>query len=189
MRITKEEYEEYQSLKKWAERENILSSVKSITRLEDDIDRPIKKCVAMLALLQCEPTFSCCGFDYDGQPFHKSHQYDKPYIRMKANKYSIALISSPIERGWWVKKIFNEISLEFSVNSNPDWRNPNCIHFSEEIVGGINYLERLLISGKDNMVDEIVLEDTNQKSKAKISEWQYPPKEAWVIRKPDFVLP
>lgn len=185
IKITEKEYEEYQKLKKWAEREKILTSVKSVKRLEDDIDEPIKKCVAMLALLRCEPTFSCCGFDYDGQPFHKSHQYGEPYIRMKSNLFSISITTQPLKYGWYVVNVVGEVSLCWRASANPHWRNNNCIHFSEEIVGAIAWLEDGLLRNKDNMLDEVILTDTNRKNKTLNRFWQYPPKEDWVIRKTD----
>lgn len=187
MRITKEQYEEYQKLKKWAEREKILTSAKSVKKLEDDIDEPIKKCVAMLALLRCEPTFSCCGFDYDGQPFHKSHQYGEPYVRMKSNLYSLALTSQPLQYGWQAAMVVGEVTLVWKSHGNPHWRNTNCIHYSEEIVGAIGWLEWALSQNKDKMLDEVTLEDTNKKNRGINRFWQYPPKKDWVVRKKDIL--
>jgi hypothetical protein len=187
MRITKEQYEEYQKLKKWAKREKILTSVKSVTKLEDDIDEPIKRSVALLALLRCEPTFSCCGFDYDGQPFHKSHQYGEPYIRMKSNLFSLSLTSCFMKFGWQVISVVGEVTLVWRSNGNPHWRDTNCIHYSEEIVGAIGWLEWFLMQNESKMADEWVLADTNSKQKGMNRYWQYPPKKEWVIRKNDFV--
>ena len=185
MRISKENYEEYQQLKEWYEKEEIKRSARETNRLEDDIDYPIRNCVAMLALLGCEPTFSCCGFDYEGQPIHKSHQYGEPYIRMKNNIYSVSASTNMLKMGWWWNVVASEISLQWHAPSNPHWRSPKCIHFPEEMVGAIIYLESFLFSGKNNFRDVVVLSDTNKKYH---KYWQYPAKkEDWVIKKEDII--
>lgn len=189
--ISNTEYELFQSLKEKADGIYNLSSAKKIKRLEDDIDEPIKRCVAMLALLQCEPKFSCCGFDYDGQPIHKSHQYGNPYITCHKNKFSEHILKLVSENNMWkIKKRGSEIILEEIItdkNGNPYWRSSSCIHFSEECVIAIACLERTLIQLKEYFSDSVSLFDTNVHNKRATKFWQYPPKESWTINKLDYI--
>lgn len=186
MRINKDEYEEYQNLKKWAKREGVLRSAKDITRLEDDIDLPIKNCVGMFALLGCKPMYSCCGFDYDGQPIHKSHQYGRPYFILGSGKRTtqIAFDFSQIKSNWFFRPGQNGTAiLELHAGMNPYWRKEDCIHFAEECSSNIGWLEKTLWLGEPSMADCIELIDTNSIVKKHIKFWQYPPKESWLVYK------
>ncbi|MBT4586155.1 hypothetical protein HN960_05150 [Candidatus Peregrinibacteria bacterium] len=187
MKISKEEYAEYQTLLKKSKYIYSRDSAKSIKSLEDDIDLPIKDCVAMLALIGCEPVFSCCGFDYDGQPLHKSHQLGYPYVRLTDNLYSEALLTSPFKQGWTAKIFGSQISLELNTSMNPHWRKASCIHYSEEAVIGIQYLENLLHNNKHLFNDFVVLKDTNASHASELKFWQYPPKTPWTIYKEDYI--
>ena len=77
--ISDEDYKEYRTLQHNALFQQKLESVRGMKNLRDDIDVPIRKLVAMFALLGCTPLWSCCGFDYDGQPMHKTHEYGNIY--------------------------------------------------------------------------------------------------------------
>lgn len=185
--ISDEEHNEYLELKKWADREKIMNSAKSIACLEDDIDLPIKKCVAMLALLGCGPVYSCCGFDYDKQPLHKAHQYGRPYFVLTANDISIQFIQFLYDKKtqWYIGQGNHPkwMNLEFMAGMNPHWRKEECIHFYEECLVGINRIENLLYQQKHIMKDEIELVDTNYLAKKSAKHWQYPAKEPWHIKK------
>lgn len=187
--ITEKQYEEYRNLKRWAKREKVWTSANSIQYLEDDVDAPIKKCVAMCALLGLEPLFSCCGFDYHGQPYHKSHQYGEPYIMLQENETSKQWLTMGTKEklvgGWTIRKfIKGTILLEHKISGNPHWRKKDCIHFAEEIVIGITLLERALLGLSEHFLPSIVLPDTNQNYKKNgVRYWQYPPKKPWVIKK------
>lgn len=184
MKITNEEYEEYKMLKKWAKREKVFKSAKDVKNLEDDIDTPIKNCVAMMALLGCKPMYSCCGFDYNGQLFHKSHQYGQPYIKMEACPRAIRFLEEfPRNRYWFADGGKYHIDLKVHANMSPYWRKEECIHFAEECVIAIGWLEQVLLSVNGVMADTISLEDSNQKALKENKYWQYPPKEPWVIKK------
>ena len=187
-KISDEQLEEYEQLKKWARRERVFQSAKEITRLEDDIDAPIKNCVGMFALLGCFPVYSCCGFDYSGQPFHKSHQYGRPYFILKASQRvdDVLLILSKQKTFWYATPNGKFVNLEAMAGMNPYWRMEECIHFAEECVILIGWMENFLRRCSRSMMDEIVLEDTNYKAKQDLRFWQYPPKEPWIVRKSDF---
>jgi hypothetical protein len=192
--ITKEQENEYKLLKNWAKREGVYESAREISNLEDDIDKPIKKCVAMVALLGLKPIYSCCGFDYSGQPFHKSHQYGEPYIMLsvESEKYRSTLFNDLQQ--WVFKKSpankdisFLTITINDS-NGNPYWRNKNCIHFPEECVFAISYLEKYIFQYNSLFLDEIVVNDTNNNAKKSYKYWQYPPKKSWVVSKSELEL-
>jgi hypothetical protein len=185
--ISDQEYEEYLSLKNWISKQEILDSAKSITRLEDDIDAPVKKCVAMLALLGCEPVYSCCGFDYDGQPLHKSHQYGRPYFILTMSEKTVAFLDFLVrKKSTWYAVGGNHpkwTNVELMVGMNPHWRKEECIHFYEESLVGILQMEKILIGLHSYMAESVELVDTNYKAKTQAKHWQYPPKEPWHIKK------
>ncbi len=183
--ITDEQMFEYEKLKKWAIKERVFKSANEITKLEDDIDNPIKNCVGMFALLGIQPLYSCCGFDYDGQPFHKSHQYGRPYVILADGQRTdefLRILST--QKTIWYAERGSEgcVNLQVMVGMNPYWRKEECIHFAEECVIACALLERLLWRFRGSMVNEIVLEDTNARTKKDLEHWRYPPKEPWVIR-------
>lgn len=187
MRITKDEYEEYKMLKSWAERQRVYQSAKDIKLLEEDIDAPIRKSVAMIALLRCTPTFSCCGFDYEGQPIHKSHQYREPYIKMKDDMMSTILnlnLGLLLSRyGWRFRTYGPEVILEFVSYMNPHWSDPKSIHTSEECVIGVANLEMVLAKQHKDFMDAAIIYDTNEKHRGILQFWRYPPKRLWEVRK------
>src|SRR3990167_575278 len=145
--------EELTFLRSIYKRERILKSVKSITRLEDDIDEPLKTCVMALALLGCEPVWSCCGFDYAGQPIHKSHEHGRCGIRLRDNE------------------------------SGNAWPDRDGIHYSEPGVISIAVLESWLWGWEEHFSTKAVLKDSNSEYQHRFYHWQYPPKADWVIRK------
>jgi len=189
MEITKEQYDEYEKLKRWAKRQEVYQSAKSVLDLFDDIDIPIRASVGMLALLGCEPQYSCCGFDYVGQPFHKSHQYGRPYVILKKNPTTEEFVGLFLKENktWSAKRgaLANLINLEVIVDGNPFWRKKECIHFSEECVICIEQLEKFLWQTRMSMADSAILCDTNVFAKEINKHWQYPPKRIWTVVKAD----
>lgn len=187
MKITKDEYEEYKKLKEWAEKQKVYQSVNSVVALEDDIDLPIRRSVAMVALLRCTPIFSCCGFDYEGQPFHKSHQYREPYIKMATDIMCTKLYTNLgitlSKYGWHFRVNGPETILELVLPMNPHWNEDNCIHMSEECVIGIGNLEAILFTLKDEFAKEATIYDTNFVRRNVLRFWQYPPKQSWTVYK------
>lgn len=186
--LSDKQYREYKDLKKWARREKVLVSAESIKNLEDDIDLPIRKCVAMFALLGFQPMFSCCGFDYKGQPYHKSHQYGHPYINFYMNDRNLEWIKTGRIGAGWIMRVLTRgyVALELKIGMNPHWRKSECIHFAEECVIGLQWLEGYLLGSYSNhFADCVELEDTNDLyiKKGKTKHWQYPPKNPWLIKK------
>jgi hypothetical protein len=178
MRISNQEYEELQAYKREV-------SLQEIINLEDDIDFPIRNTVAILALAGASPMFSCCGFDYRGQPAHKAHQYGEPYVMMKDDEKTrevMGRIYSRLPFGWKVASRRGLIYLELTSINNPHWDNPKAIHYSENMVISINELEKYLFMYlREFMVDKVVLYDTNAGHNTSLKYWQYTPKNPWEI--------
>lgn len=177
-KLTDEEYLDYQRLKS-------LESLSTTYNLEDDIDFPIKNSVALLALAGANPMFSCCGFDYHGQPQHKKHQYGEPYIMLQNDDPTRLVISkiygTQLPYGWKITRR-GTIMLALTSSNNPHWDSPEIIHYSEMMVIALNDLEHYLWDRlKDSLLDEVILEDTNKTHHKNLKYWQYPPKNPWVI--------
>lgn len=198
--ISNENYSEYRILQDNSIRQQKLDSVRGMRNLEYDIDLPMRKLVAMFALLGCEPLWSCCGFDYDGQPMHKTHEYGDTYI-MFLDDWRIQSILKILLTGkkifdlrgdtseWIICKQHNLIYLrsdfdyEYSRDKYP-WSMKHCIHYPELSVSRIKQLEDLLyMYFRDEFVDSVILKDTNRSQKKYTSNWQYPSLEDWAIKK------
>ena len=187
--ITEEEYAEYCSLKEQATRIKNLISLSKITKLEDDIDLPIKRCVAALALLGCGPLWSCCGFDYIGQPLHKSHQYGRIFFILTNNTFSGELCELLTKKTGWEYNLHNG-NLDLHIepkNVVPQWDFRECPHYHEPFVVHIQHLEKWLFSMKDWFAEEITLKDSNGKIAEPYQYWQYPAMEDWVIRRKNYI--
>jgi len=187
--ITEEEYVEYSALKREALRIKNLISLSKITKLEDDIDLPIKRCVVAFALLGCEPLWSCCGFDYKGQPLHKSHQYGRIYFILGHNSFSEKLCEAITKSTDWEYCLFNG-NLDLHIepkNVVSQWDYRDCPHYHEPFVQYIQHLENYLFSMKDLFANEVVLSDTNGKYEKWYPYWAYPTFDDWVIRKEDYI--
>lgn len=196
--VSDDELSEYQHLKGIYTRELIQKSLDNMTRLEDDIDVPIKRCVMAFALLGCQPIWSCCGFDYSGQPIHKSHQYGRCYFIL-GNNYKTSWLTHNIlfDSKTLLGAVYWEISNKsesmvdlhctFS-NMIPQWDNRDSLHYSEQIVQHIHCLENWLMSFSSLFEESAVIKDTNKAYKDVFQSWQYPVREDWIITKEDLLL-
>ena len=201
--ISDEEYAEFELLRERGRFEAVRASVLSVETLEEDVDEPLRLCVAMLALLGCEPMWSCCGFDYFGQPLHKSHQYGLCGIVMRDNENSRCAAEEipniPYReyfRGhlWQMKFSTHYGNSLFHLTTRLDgevgnvWPNRNCIHFSEPAVIAIGLLEEHLMSRVLSEGSErITLRDSNGAWRDRFPAWQYPERAAWHITKTGIV--
>ena len=201
MRIIKnEEYDEYQQLKEKVLIQSKFDSVRNTKYLKDDIDVPMRSVIVMLALLGCEPFFSCCGFDYDGQPLHKTHEYGCSYIIMNKNERSEVLIKFLEDSGfiikedneatkwvWWEYEngIFlrSAFTREHKKIKYPWVDSKTCIHYCEVAVLNINALEKFLWRLRGSFLDGVIIDDTNRvyKHDRNIHNWQYPVLEPWAV--------
>jgi hypothetical protein len=197
MIITPAEYAEFQHLRLLYKLESKLESVRQLRNLEQDIDAPIRSVVAMLALLGCEPIWSCCGFDYAEQPYHKSHQYGKSYIAMNDNEAirvltPVILEAMPFQDKytiWTIKprQVYEDDGwvLFADLEGGNVWPETDSIHYSEPGTIAIGYLKKILFGLKDRFTDSVTLGDYNGIHKNRYPDWQYPPLRDWVINKAD----
>ena len=195
--VTDEQFAEYTKLKRLAKKQKIWKSAKSVENLEDDIDIPIKLCVAMFALLGCEPAFSCCGFDYPGQYLHKSHQYGCAYFKFKPNPTSEDLLKRIVYHkemnNQWKAYHENENAmfpgLVLQLYKPRHWWSDdiNIIHHPENCIIYIKLLEEFLTQLHPYFFEEVILEDTNKSFLERFPDWQYPPKNDWIIHKSDIM--
>lgn len=202
--ISDEDYKEYMVLQHNAIHQMKLNSVKSLTNLRDDIDIPMRKLVAMFALLDCEPIWSCCGFDYDGQPLHKTHEYGDVYIMFR-NTWRIRSILKILFAGKWIDELRNDttkwvgweknniIYLRSDFDNehkkiNYPWSLNHCIHYPELAVLQIKNLQDLVfLYFGDEFAESAVLKDTNKTQKKYVSNWQYPVLEDWIVTKEEML--
>jgi hypothetical protein len=197
--ISNDEYAELQTLRSYYIREKNIESIKSTEFLELDIDIPMRTIVGMFALLGCRPLFSCCGFDYSGQPIHKTHEYGNAYVMLDNNTNTQRIIEVLSDHKFlvedkektsqwrtWTDERHNIsfIALAFDWaerNSDYPWTMKNCIHYSEKGVIGLNELRKVLYRFQYSFLDEFILEDTNEKQNKYVPYWQYPSLKPWTI--------
>ncbi len=205
--VSDNEYTELQTLRSYCIREKNIESAKSMKMLENDIDLPIKTIVGMFALLGCQPLFSCCGFDYEGQPVHKTHEYGNAYINLRDNSNTKQVIDFFISIGFFAdtykrtsqwrtwkieqdKIVFVAQSFDWKDRKmGYPWTKENCIHYSEKGVIGLHELrKKLYYAFKDHFLSQITLRDTNQNHNKNLAYWQYPASEPWEINKDELLL-
>lgn len=197
--ITETELEEYRTLKNAYGWQAVEQSLSGVELLENDVDEPIKWTVAALTLLGVQPVFSCCGFNYVGQPLHKRHTVGTTYISVLANAEFNTLCEelnqySDHLRGWWWEIVngsglYKEdqhgqiyFSETWARHGVPEWDDPLCIHYSEMAALAIRSMNVTLYR---NFWDKIhlsaVLTDSNGHYQSGVSAWQYPAKKEWLI--------
>ena len=203
--LSKEDAYQIAIVQKEARQEEFRKSQEAITDLIDDVDEPVRRCVAFLNLLAVETIWSCCGFDYQGQPKHKTHEYGNVYFRCVATPeaYQVAInvlnykpdLISVEKNPWYVMMYANGpiAEIQFKYAGHVDWNNPNSWqypgspHFHEQRVVAIDILERALLTMTEQMKDEVILKDCNVTMKRKHTAWDYAPKNPWHIKKVDYV--
>jgi hypothetical protein len=199
--ISDDDYKEFMILQSNAVFQQKLRSVEGMNTLENDIDKPIKRLVAMFALLDCKPLWSCCGFDYPEQPMHKTHEYGASFIAFRKNdavervitilqaaNYVVDLESKTNKWEHWTNgHIYLRTDFDY-YHSKMDypWTMRSCIHFPELAIIQIHEMEQMLFKffGSE-FLDEVVLSDTNYKQKKQLRNWQYPVLKDWTIKKED----
>jgi len=204
--ISDEDYKEYRTLQHNALFQQKLESVRGMKNLRDDIDVPIRKLVAMFALLGCTPLWSCCGFDYDGQPMHKTHEYGNMYIRLLYNEqyrkiaqklFDEKIIEKKIDSvldissDKWIILRENQLYCDFDyviTKTSYPWSMKSCIHYYEYAAIRICELEQAILKLFSNdFADSAILHDTNNMMKQSMNNWQYPILEDWIITKEEIM--
>jgi len=166
------------------------------------MDAPIRKTIAMLNLLGCETTWSCCGHGYNRTAGNEAN-VNKDH----APNFQIFVKATP--RAFEVCKhvttsealIFMQLIIELKstptlepyliIQSRPFadarrmWGDPNSPHFHETPNIFKTYLNRALMELEKDMVDEVTIGDYNAVAVEKDPHWQYRPANEWVIKKED----
>jgi len=197
MEVDDNEYAEFLAIRTEQAIERRRKSEQSVTDLEDDIDEPIRSCVAKLALLGLEPRWSCCGFDYIGQPPHKSHQYGAAWVVLNYNQRCTWLFEHAIDirfndyiNGWRTNLYRhydrNYVSLRSELTNGNAWPDPDSTHYYESGSIAIAYLDEFLSSHQDEFFEIATVTDTNAEFMNLYPTWQYSPKLPWVIQASDY---
>lgn len=202
--ISDEDYKEYMTLQHNVIFQQKLDSIRGLKYLKEDIDIPMRRLVAMFALLDCEPLWSCCGFDYDGQPIHKTHEYGNTYIALKDTQRTRSVMKI-LYAGKWIQKLNNDtdkwevwmnrgilyLRSDFDYFHRRDkypWSMNNCIHFPELAVIKIQEIEKLILSYfEDEFKEMAIVSDTNRNHKIRVRNWQYPALEDWTVTLSDIL--
>jgi len=160
----------------------------------------------MFALLGCTPLWSCCGFDYDGQPMHKTHEYGNMYIRLLYNEqyrkiaqklFDEKIIEKKIDSvldissDKWIILRENQLYCDFDyviTKTSYPWSMKSCIHYYEYAAIRICELEQAILKLFSNdFADSAILHDTNNMMKQSMNNWQYPILEDWIITKEEIM--
>lgn len=161
------------------------------TKLYDHIDAPIRKAVAGMNLLGFKTHFSCCGFDYEGQPDFKSHL--KPYIFLDYNQImetpvlKMKLYDLGILAGWGYDNAgsqYIDFYAKISTHVDDPWGKAKSVHFYEKSAIAIARLNETIKRFDKYFLDQVIIEDGNKKSKENVPYWQYQPcEENWIVTK------
>lgn len=198
--ISDEEFLEFERLRRHYGREAIRLSTANVQTLAEDIDHPIKRCVMALALLGCDPVWSCCGFDYEGQPIHKDHQYGTVGIALQSNRRTYWLIEQWKKSQPAYSHLANRWSINFADNYGVPlayltcnlrlgntWPEETSPHFYEPGAIAIRLLEDNLQGLQSYFRKQVVLRDSNGLYKWRFPTWDYPAKTDWAIRKAELM--
>lgn len=171
-------------------------------RLEDEIDRPLKRSIALLNLLGMKTRWCCCGFNYTDQPAHKSHTFNSLQIFFEDNEiikdFFIHFLDSMHQNDGWSAQLYRQAGQETgwalhthfgasNLGAPTDWNNPTSEHYHEVPNIKIKALEDYLVSLGEYMADEVVLQDTNAEMRGIYRDWNVVPGEPWVIKKTDWL--
>ena len=173
------------------------------TKLEDHIDEPIKRSVALMNLYGIETLFSCCGYEYKNPKVSKSHIFRNPQILFKANAPNLEKAATLIHydvflnnNSWrivvlptstrepLVKASMNCVMAKSQIE---EWGQSESPHFHEGFNAVIYQLEDRLLQFKDEMKDEVVVKDYNAIMKEVYPAWEYETCEDWIVKKKDYV--
>lgn len=160
--------------------------------LEHHIDAPIKNCIMGLNLLGLTTKWSCCGFDYQGQPSFKSHVHGRPHVVVDYcnGKLLDRLVYIAMRSGWKLElsqvSCTNawQLSSQSSLNQG-SWARTDSAHFHEGPNTKIKSLEHALMSLWEYMNDLVVLRDQNHVMETIYEHWQYKGLDDWEIKKVD----
>lgn len=176
------------------------------TALEEHIDDPIKRAVALMNLYGIKTIFSCCGYKYKGEKVPKSHIQNQPQIMFKATRDGMFKAANLIHctefangNLWMVflkpttsRERFAKASIMCSFRPQPtgqinEWLDKDSPHNHEGANAVIASLEDRLLEFRDTFKDEVLVRDYNAEMKKWYPHWQYPTCDPWLVKKSDFV--
>ena len=165
--------------------------------LKDDIDVPLIKTIACLNLLKIRTLWCCCGFNYEGQPTHKLHDYGTLQILIENNASAIWLAAGMLQSQMPFQLTTTLVAPNIKAigiirtfgHPVKEWDKPEGPHYHEMPSQYICQLERFLTQPSviERMKDEITLVDTNAIVRKTNPYWDYKPRDPWVIKKVDTV--
>lgn len=163
--------------------------MKTIQKLEDHIDDPIKKSVVGMSLLGFETVFSCCGFDYKAEKVTKTHLIGKPYMYLKTNMLvSQKLLLFEIARqSQWTIRFLSDEFIDFYGHNWPEnhpWDIKGSPHRPEMGVLSLDALERAIEKQRESFIkDPVTIVDGNYIYKVLkgLKHWQYDPCDPWTV--------
>lgn len=171
--------------------------------LEQQVDKPIRRVVALLNLWEIETRWSCCGYDYKNPESTKDHIHGTPQIWTVAtydafNKLLLLLDSEvfAVNKSWnfiGQRRPYQAPMLMLFCNFRTEstaedcWDNKDSIHYHEKINVCIQHLEDRLLEFKDQFQKEVILKDHNARMKEAMPDWQINPVADWVIKYEDYV--
>jgi hypothetical protein len=166
---------------------------------KDDIDKPMLRTVIGLALLGCEPMWSCCGYDYLGQPIHKRHVFGLLYICCRKNLASeIVLPKLPYLGGacnqWalldYPRDGIPSLYLEFRWGHGKyawtDWSPKDAHLFGEIPQVELSHLEFGISKLEECFQESAIIRDTNDDYRSRHPYWQYPTLGDWTVTMKDY---
>ena len=167
--------------------------------LKDDIDIPLVKTIALLNLLDIRTIWCCCGFNYEGQPEHKLHDYGTLQILVENNQKAIWLATGMLQSQMPFQLTTTLVAPKHTkalgivrTFGHPvkEWDKPEGPHFHEMPSQYICQLERFLLQPYviEMMRDEVIVIDTNAVVRETNPYWDYKPRTPWVIKKDEFVM-
>lgn len=166
--------------------------------LIDDIDAPMLPVVGAFALLGLKTAWSCCGFDYEGQPIHKAHEYGKMGLAVlhseQAEAFARRMTNADIdyqEMGracrwfWRAGHVYGDdmLYLNADIVTRNAWPYADMIHYSEPGAIMLGVLKRWLLTLADEFEPEAEVVDYNHVYLSRFPDWQYPPSEPWHVTK------
>jgi len=109
-------------------------------------------------------------------------------MRSLAVLYEAHIANTPYLGRWefYIRDNGLDLHLDFT-NVIPQWNNTESIHYSEQVVAYISYLEKFLLSQNNKFSDTATIEDTNSAYHEVYPYWQYPAKKPWTFTKEDLM--
>jgi hypothetical protein len=164
--------------------------------LKDQIDEPLLKSVMAINLLGATTVWTCCGYDYPGQPEDKKHLYGTWQIHLLANDTAATVGVNIIRNVPGIKMFAGHLTgipvIHLTINFRDiglpecwqEYKNNQHAHEMGSMYS--SNLERYLLNLKKDVFKEVVaIEDTNEKVKKIFKHWAHPISEAWVITRED----